>query len=440
VACIEDVPTTLADKAAHYERIIRARHDRRGYIASIDLKTPGDVNGEVVFDVSDNDGLWTAMYVAAQALRFGATKDPAARAAAKKSMDALLDLERLSGIPGFPARAVVTDEEIAAGVRGYSTESKVHAVGETAKVWYRSPSTPGLWCKGDTSSDELDGHYFAWYLYHDLVADDAEKAEIAGVVRRVTDGILANDYTLVDHTGRKTRWGIWTPALINKHPLYYDLRALNSIEILMFLKVAGHITGDGKYAEAADKLIKEHHYLLNSLLMRRYEGGRWADINHSDDELLYLSYYPLLMLEKDPAKRRILVESIARTWEPISGEQTIRPERSPFYNFVYGATTGRRCDIGDARETLQDWPWDLISWTTKNSHRHDVRLRQEPGLRRINTTLDRVLSPAERTQERWNANPWRPDWSGDGRHEADGVAFSLGYWLGVYHGYLSPEE
>lgn len=438
-ACIEDRPTTLAEKAAHFEQIVRARHDRRGYIAGIDLRAPGDLT-DPIFDVSDNDGLWTAMYVGAQALRYGATKDPAARAAAKKSMDALLDLERLSGIPGFPARAVVTDEEIAAGVRGYSATAKVHAVGETANVWYRSPKIPGLWCKGDTSSDELDGHYFAWYLYHDLVADEAEKSEIAAVVRRVTDWILANNLTLVDHTGRKTRWGVWSPELINKSPLFYDLRPLNSIEILMFLKVAGHITGDAKYAEAADRLIKDHHYLLNSLLMRRAEGRRWADINHSDDELLYLSYYPLLMLEKDPAKRRILVQSIARTWEPISGEQTIRPERSPFYNFVYGATTGRRCDIGDARETLQDWPWDLVSWTTKNSHRHDVRLRQEPGLRRINTTLDRVLSPAERTQERWNANPWRPDWSGDGRHEADGVAFSLGYWLGVYHGYLSPEE
>ena len=228
--------------------------------------------------------------------------------------------------------------------------------------------------------------------------------------------------------------------MINAHPLYHDLRALNSIEILMFLKVAGHITGDPKYGQEADRLIKDHHYLLNSLLMRRYDGARWAEINHSDDELLYLSYYPLLMLEKDPAKRRILVESIARTWEPIDGEQSIRPERNPFYNFVYGATTGRRCDIEDARGTLRDWPWDLISWTMKNSHRHDVRLRHEPGLRRTNQTIDRVLSPAERAQARWNSNPWKPDGGSDGRHEDDGVAWLLGYWLGVRHGFLAADE
>ncbi|MDG3003691.1 hypothetical protein [Paludisphaera mucosa] len=440
VACIEDLPTTLAEKAAHFDRIVQERHSRRGYIAAIDLKTPGDVSRGAVFDVSDNDGLWTSMYVGAQALRFGATKDPAARREAQRSMSALLDLERLSGIPGFPARAIVTDEEVAAGVNGFTPTDKVHAPGETARVWYRSATHPNLWCKGDTSSDELDGHYFAWYLYHDLVADQGEKAEIAAVVRRVTDGILKNDYTLIDHTGRKTRWGIWTPELINEHPLYYDLRALNSIEILMFLKVAEHITGDRKYAEAADRLIQDHHYLLNTLLMRRHEGGRWADINHSDDELLYLCYYPLLMLEKDPAKRRILVQSIARTWEPIEGEQSIRAERSPLYNFIYGASTGRRCDVEDARETLREWPWDLVAWTTKNTQRHDIRIRHEPGHRRINTVLDRVLSPAERTQARWNADPWRADWGGDGRREDDGVAWTLSYWLGVYHGFLTSQE
>lgn len=439
-AHIEDRPMTLAAKADHYNKIIQERHSRRGYIASIRLNEPGDPTKGGVFNVSDNDGLWTAMYVGAMALRYGATGDPAAREDARKSMNAILDLERFSGIPGFPARAIVNNEEAAARIPGFDPEGNVHAPNVKAKVWYKSPTHPDVWCKGDTSSDELDGHYFAWYLYHDLVADETEKKEIAAVVKRVTDWIIQNNLTLVDHTGIMTRWGVWAPEYINHHPLYYDLRALNSIEILMFLKVAEHITGDAGYGLVAHKLIQEHHYLLNSLLMRRHEGGFWADINHSDDELLYLSYYPLLMLEKDPAVRRILTQSIARTWEPIEGEQSIRPERNPFYNFTYGATTGRRCDVADARETLQDWPWDLVAWTTKNSHRHDVYPKLAPGVRRHVEQLDRVLSPAERTQARWNASPWLADWGGDGRSEDDGVAWTLGYWMGRHHGYLSADE
>lgn len=99
--------------------------------------------------------------------------------------------------------------------------------------------------------------------------------------------------------------------MLNHHPFYFEQRPLNSIEILSYLKVAEHITGDAKYGHVFDELIEKHHYLLNALLMRRGTTGQWPDINHSDDELLYLAYYPLLRLEKDPSRRRILTESIA---------------------------------------------------------------------------------------------------------------------------------
>jgi hypothetical protein len=441
VALIEEKPITLAEKAVHFDQITQARHNRGGFICGIDFNTPGDPSRGYRFNVSDNDGLWTAMYVGAMALRYGATKNPEARNHARASLTALLDLERRSGIAGFPARAMATDDELAHGVNGVNLESRVHAPGVVAKAWYRSKVDPHLWCKGDTSSDELDGHYFAWYLYHDLVADDSEKKEIAAVVGRVTDHILAHDLTLVDHTGEKTRWGIWAPELINRHPFYYEQRPLNSIEILAFLKVAEHITGDARYARKFDDLIQNHHYLLNSLMMRRNSTGHWPNINHSDDELLYLVYYPLLRLEKDPSRRRILTESIARTWEEgAPGEQPIRPEHSPFYNFVYGATTGRRCDVEGATQTLEDWPWDLVDWAARGSHRTDVQILSTPGIHRHRTQLDRVLPISERSQGRWNSNPWIADGGGDGRHEHDGVAWSLGYWLGVYHGFLPAQR
>src|SRR5262249_25113435 len=86
VSWIEERPVTLAEKAEHYDRIIQERHNRRGYIAAIDLQSPGEVGNGAVFEVSDNDGLWTSLYVGAMALRFGATKSPAAREQARKSL------------------------------------------------------------------------------------------------------------------------------------------------------------------------------------------------------------------------------------------------------------------------------------------------------------------------------------------------------------------
>jgi hypothetical protein len=436
VACIEERPTTLAQKAAHFDRATQARHNRRGFINQVLLKVPGDHAGGYRYEVSDNDGLWNAIYVGAMAFRHGATGDPAARRQARQAMDAMLELERLTGIAGYPARAVVTDEEIKGGIGGVDLDGRVRVPGEADKIWFRSPADPKVWCKGDTSSDEMDGHYFAWFVYHELVADAAEKRRLAAVVRRATDHILKNGYTLVGHTGRKTRWGIWAPELINRDPFYVGLRPLNSLEILTYLKIAGHITGDAKYAKAADELTHKHHYLLNTLLIRRGRDGQWMGINHSDDEMLYLMYYALLRLEKDPDRRRVLLQSIARTWEDSADEQSVRRERSPLYNFIYGATTGRRCDVGEAVETLQDWPWDLIDWTVRNSHRHDVRVKTAKGGRRVRAELDRVLPASERRLARWNGNPWAPDGGGEGRVEDDGAAWALAYWLGVYHGYL----
>ncbi len=439
MACIEEKQMTLSQKAAHFDAIAQERHDRRGFLSEIHLLEPGNPAKGYRFEISDNDGLWNSIYVGAMAFRFAATKDPAAKKQAKVAMDAMLELERLSGISGYPARAVVTDNELKAGVDGVNRDETVRVPGEKDKIWYRSPVDATVWCKGDTSSDELDGHYFAWYLYHDLVADAAEKAKIAAVVRRTTDHILEHNFTLVGHTGRKTRWGIWTPDLINKERFYLGLRPLNSLEMLTYLTVARHITGDEKYDRAYDDLVQKHHFLINTLAIRRGRIGSWQGINHSDDEMLYMMYYVILRLEKDPARRRILGLSMTRTWEGSPDEQSIRPEHSPLYNFIFGATTGRNCDVELARQTLEDWPWDLVAWGVKNSHRSDVHFKKSdtPGARRQREVeTNRVLPASERRLARWNGNPWTADSGGNGGREDDGAAWALAYWIGVYYGYL----
>lgn len=438
VACIDEKPMTLREKYAHFDRVVQERHYRRGFINEIVLKTPGDPSKGHTFKVSDNDGEWGSLQVAALCFRYAATKDPAARKQAREVMNALLELERLSGIPGYPARALVTDLELKDGILGVNLKEKVRVPGETDKIWFRSPVDATVWCKGDTSSDEMDGHYFAWLLYHDLAADADEKQKIAVLVRRVTDHIVAGGYTLIGHTGRKTRWGIWAPELLNKDPYYAEQRPLNSLEMLAYLKVAEHVTGDSKYARAYEDLISRHHYLINTLAIRRGKQGVWHGVNHADDEMILRCYYMLHLLEKAPDRRRILAQGLARTWEPSPLEQTLKHERNPLFNFIYGAITARPCAADEAVQTLQDWPWDMLHWTVKNRQRHDVAMKSALG-RNERIELDRVLSSAERPLTRIDGNPWLPDGGNDGKVEDDGVAFGLGYWFGVYHGFISRE-
>ena len=95
--------------------------------------------------------------------------------------------------------------------------------------------------------------------------------------------------------------------------------------MLTYLTVARHITGDEKYERAYRELVEKHHFLINTLAIRRGRMGSWQGINHSDDEMLYMMYYAILRLEKDPSRKRILELSMTRTWEGSPDEQSIRP-------------------------------------------------------------------------------------------------------------------
>ena len=54
-------------------------------------------------------------------------------------------------------------------------------------VWHESDSIPGWKWKGDTSSDEVVGHMWAYPLVHDLVADSDEDRQS---VRNLVDSIV----------------------------------------------------------------------------------------------------------------------------------------------------------------------------------------------------------------------------------------------------------
>jgi hypothetical protein len=418
VARIATLPMSLAEKAAEYERQIDARHNRNGYDTVCCLDDPDDL-ASYRHEVSDNDGLWTALYVAAESFRYAATGEEEARQRAARSMRALLELERITGIPGFPARALAEKDE----PRAVLSRGEWHEADDDCRLW-----------KGDTSSDEIVGHYFAYHVYFNLVADESEEPVIRETVRRITDHILEHRFRLVDRDGVHTRWGVWSPELLHS-PRWAGDRGLNSLEILSHLLVANQIVGDPRYAAAADTLVNEHGYALNTVQQKITTPGH---VNHSDDELAFLSYYPLLIGELDAHRRALYQASLERSW------QIERPERCPLWNIIYGALsldhlTGEACDLEAAVRTLVEIPLDLRHWGVRNSHRPDVVLDAEAG--RFGEKQSRRGLPAgERPMMKWNGNPYRLDGGDGGRTEEDGTFFLLPYWMGRYHRLLRESE
>ncbi len=395
---------TLAEKSKAFVERVRARHVRHGLTADSMLQTPGDLSTNRTVS-SDNDGLWTQMYIAAEAFRYKVTGEADARANARQGFEAMLRLEEITGIPGFHARSFI---KVGDDVQPQDGE------------WHDTADGKWRW-KGDTSSDEIVGHYFGYAVYYDLVADDAEKQKIRGVVARTTDHILNNNYQLIDVDGKRTRWGWWGPEEIWADPDETGLRALH---ILSHLRVAIHITGSPRYKQAYNDLISNHRY---HLLTRNQKVNYPGRVNHSDDELAFLSYYPLLNYESDPKLREVYVQSLERSW------QVERPERNPLWNFIYAVGSGgKEFDRYEASRTLEEIPMDQISWAVSNSHRLDVPIDN------LNDRFERkqaltVLPYDESPISKWNGNPYRLDGGNGGRGEGDGVYFLLPYWMGRYH-------
>jgi hypothetical protein len=410
-ARIEDVPMTLAGKSRAFVERVQARHNRWGLTASSQLRVPGDLTTNQMVS-SDNDGLWTAMYVAAESFRFRVTGDEDARANARRGMQAIIRLEAITGRPGFPARSFINVKSDAQPADG---------------EWHDTPDKQWRW-KGDTSSDEIVGHYFVYPIYLDLVADEADKPELRAVIDRITNHILDNNYQLIDVDGQRTRWGWWEPSAVWEDPDETGLRALH---ILSHLRVAMYMTANGqfraRYQAAYDDLIKTHKF---HWLTRNQKVMVPGSINHSDDELAFLSYYPLLRYEKDPALVAVYRQSLERSW------QIERPERNPLWNFIYAAGTGAKdYDRAESLRTLREIPMDQIQWTVTNSHRLDVPI--DPMNDRFKRRQALIVLPYdELPMSKWNGNPYNLDGTSAGRSEDDGAYFLLPYWMGRHHGLI----
>lgn len=408
VSHIELKPMALAQKAEIFEQRIRSRHDRYGMVTGSHLAVAGDVSSNQLRD-DDNDGLWTAMYAAAECFRYAVTKSPEALAHARKSVEAVLFLEEVAGRRGFPARSYVRKGD------------RMPQGGE----WHWTKDGQYYW-KADTSSDEIVGHFFIFSIAHDLLPDADLKKRIAETAARIMDHIIDHGYYLVDLDGKPTRWGFWAPERLLKEP---DERALNSLQLLSFLKTTGHITGDARYAAEYRKVAVELNY--TNWITRVNEFRK--ELNYSDEELAMLPYYCVFQHEKDPAMLKAYRSGVDAWWK------NIQREANPLWMFIY--LTGQpeaQVDLPDAVWTLYRMPMDTIEWTVRNSHRQDIVWAAASDRFRRREALT-LLPPDERPVMKWNGNPFVVDGGSGGHGEDDGAAFLLPYWMGRYHKFILGE-
>ena len=340
---------TLEEKANHFDAYSEKYYVRNeGYHVDRSLRVYGDIESGRLLN-SDNDGLFTGLYCASQCFRYAVTKDKQAKANAKRAVEAMILLTEVTGRKGFTARATRHSHE-----ENFGTGNR--------EEWHICENNPDMEWLGETSSDEMTGHFFAYGIYFDLVADKKEKEKIAKVVKTITDHIIDNNFHLTDIDGVPTTWANWEPELLNNDDRWYYERGTNSLEILSFLKTTYHVTGEEKYNDVYKMLIKKHHYAMNCMQYKCEDGH----VAHIDDQLDFTNIYPLLVYAENAAEKEIFKMGLTHHWEYE------RVERSPFFNIVYGALTHNNCDIENAAKSLSEINMDLIRWPAFNSYRKDI--------------------------------------------------------------------
>jgi hypothetical protein len=460
-------PMTLDEKAAYFTNQTEIRHQRLGFIAPNELKVPYDVSSSTP-GISDNDGMYTSMYGAAQAFRYAVTGDTEAKQLAVRSFNACKWLVDITHEPGFPARVIVPVDWPEPLKDPEYTHKMNLAVQKSDPFWkdinprfVKSKDGKFLW-KCDTSSDELAGHYFFYGIYYDLVAKtEAEKEPVREVVAAITDHLIRHGFYLSDFDGKPTRWGDFSPQYLNSI-WGWEQRGLNSMMMLSFLNVASHVTGDIKYEKVAAMLREKYNYHINAMHGKEFFPP--SNVVPWDNNLCLMSMYGLINYEQNPELLIMYRMSLENSWLHISKQQ------NAFWDAVYASLANRFSQLDEKGffrsksifpeaggftqlkikelknvpslgngivETLKGIPLDLVGYKMDNTHRLDVVFDPTPGQNpTIGWGINGYALPVE---ERGHVRQDRDGFAlsteevGGGRSEQEGTFFLLPYYMARYH-------
>lgn len=412
VSHITSKTMTLKEKEKYFSDYIEKYHTRESYVLQAINIDKRDMSKSRVQN-SDNDGLWTGVYVLTMAHKYAVTKDEHVLDICRNSKNALLKLMSITNIPGFTARAIRRPGE---GGYGNGDAEWRPAVDELG---------PLEW-KGETSSDEMVGHFTALSAYYDFCANAEEKEEISKALCAIVDHILDNNYVLCDIDGLPTTWAHWGPHDLNNNVQWINEHGINSLELLAFLKIVIHMTGNERYEQEYKSLVSEHHYAMNCANHK----VRDCHSCHIDDNLGFLITMPLLKYEDDPFLRQFIFAGLKDHWDYE------RIERAPFFNIVYGAFCDDVCDIELAVKSLQEMPLDFIRHNVINSKRKELEFVDIPQIYGGGKRLTEPLPYDEKPINKYDGSPFDADCYADGYQALEGTIFMLPYWIARYYGMI----
>ncbi len=449
--------------------------DRRGMVSQRELHIPRIAESRFNYAHSDNDGGFTAGFVMGELFKYAVLKrekgdnDEQTQAALKiatRACEACLLLMNITGRgDGFIARTYVTTGEVVPddGLFYRKKDGKATCLETTAskrrglvgKVIDASSPVPDrlarlyreegysdddIIFKGDTSSDEISLHFFTMMLAHDILGEvDSELDElIVSSIKATMKHIIDNGYELHEFEGKPTLWAKWSPEYFNTGMGWADA-PLNAAELLMYLKVTMHVSGEkGVWEENYNKLINEMGY---ADLAMRHEDRFWhmavaarqdicEDIMYGDHALATVAYGGLLMLETDEVLRKKYATGF-KSWR-----SSMAREHNPYYDFIYKLSCpDEEIDMERIATWLYRTNTSRLAAGVSLSGRHDIVCKRRMG--GYNETGS-LLPPDERYIAKHDRNPYQfvNEQSGGTKCLESCYVYTGSYWMGRYYGFI----
>ncbi|RME23840.1 MAG: hypothetical protein D6806_10575 [Deltaproteobacteria bacterium] len=376
---------SLHDKMLYYEEIARRLHihPQLGWISNVVLECDGsDCTHPAVpesqatwRDVErwlsgENDGLWNALYMAAEAYRYAATGDREAL----DNLRILLEGERrrmdITGVPGLFTRQMIPlgvdgiacPDDLAAYEPDVEKDDNkwvrinqqgcVEVVDPDTKQW-QSTDHCGLgefagWCWLDNvSQDEYAGHMYALAAIYKFADDEQIRAQVRDMLQQIGDHLVDNQLRFVDWDGRTTEHGRLYAMALDNYP------GFNAAMALAFVKVCAAATGDERIENFYQDCLLQRSGRLECLdypaeSPRPYtehmeEPGLYVGqdsclSNWNNISMYMAALHDLFLFEHDPSLVEFLQAHLQNTvFAPADKPRPLSEQNNAWFDIIYAA-------------------------------------------------------------------------------------------------------
>jgi hypothetical protein len=511
----EDTPLTgslsLHEKAAYYDWIVPKLHQvpatepghetySRVFKANCDADVPAEIVPDdqlpyCTFSLSENNGLWTSLYVASQAFRYAATGDAEALAQLKRTLNGTYQMLLITGKSGLYTRDFrdpslaqqycIEDEEPYASA---ATDNERYArytpptdrmvgnqflkvdtdgcfmdwdvtLNDGAGGWHKYTDKctdtrfAGFCWQRNVSKDEYAGHMLAAGIVAKIVDDPEVHAIAVDILQKVGQHLVDHGYWINDFDGRGTRYGSANAMSLD------SFTGANAMLALTWTKMGAVVANDAVLHDAYDNCLLQKDGRGKCIVDQPFETG--ADYRTYLDNMGYmlgcnsnydtisigeLAYFNLVWYEQDLELRNLYrTRFTENTKGPDNSGRNLWDEANPFFNMMLVSRMDpQNYDAAEVVGLIDAAVCSLKRFNTDNIRRaRDCSVYEEWCVsQRHGSLAEHPIPVEERCQSvfEWWGDPNQREVCGENLKVAEPPAgYLLPYWMGRYFGYIDAE-